>query len=136
MEMSKFNKENPEERKEREEREYQESRRIEERKLTDNSLAIETYGLDIQDFSGESRFKYIRGEFGKMLYNYNNGITAFVDSNGELFVSPDPKKESELYDFGYKKSSSLFVPFSNGETPSDRDQTVKDRWEKLLKKFK
>jgi len=122
------NEESSEDREKRYEEESKEKERTLERKLSDNSLAM--------DRSPVEGFKYTEGEFGHNVYYSNNGITAFVDSMGTLFVSPDPKKTSELSSFGYKESSQVFVPFSNGEKPSDRDPIFKKKWEELLEEFK
>ena len=71
-------------------------------------------------------------EEDKMKFNQNNGILAFVDEKGHLYASPATnEKRQELQNFGFKEGG-LFVPFSNGDLPSDPEGLK--RWEKLKNK--
>lgn len=63
-------------------------------------------------------------------YCCNNGKVVFVHRDGKTFVAKGYGIVNLLEDAGYR-SGSLFVPFSNGETPTDPQLAT--RWEKLPK---
>ena len=59
------------------------------------------------------------GENDKMTYCQNNGRLAFVDENGDFYVTPYCLEvRAALNEADYKKRD-LYVPFSNGDYPYD-----------------
>ncbi len=70
-------------------------------------------GDNITDFN--ERIKYVD------TYNVNNSMIASVDEKGRYLVAPLNKDRVEaLKKAGYKKDSSLYVPFSNSEYHLDK----------------
>jgi len=54
-------------------------------------------------------------------FDSNNGMIAFVDSRGKLHVGASTKENYEaLMKAGYSRGS-MWVPFSNGESPTDEE---------------
>lgn len=62
-------------------------------------------------------------------YNSNNGVIAFVDGEGHMRVAPATSDRSQaLEEAGYKRGG-IWVPFSNGELPTD--PALREQWEKM-----
>ncbi|RMG45114.1 MAG: hypothetical protein D6719_00730 [Candidatus Dadabacteria bacterium] len=57
-------------------------------------------------------------------YDKNNGVIAFVDEKGRLYVASESQETLDLLEeHGYQRSS-MFVPFSNGEQPVSKVDQV------------
>ena len=73
-----------------------------------------------------------RGELNlekmKMQYSYYNGVIAFVDENGEMYVIPDNVIRKLLESEGYSRNF-FEVPFSGWDYPIEQ----KEKWNSLLK---
>ncbi len=64
-----------------------------------------------------------------MKYGWNNGKVSFVTEDGSYYVTPFCSEVAEaLKNLGYT-DGSLYVPFSNGDIPSDKN--LAEKWEKL-----
>lgn len=62
-------------------------------------------------------------------YTQNNGRVVFIDTKGEMYVTPYCEEiRAALTSAGYKEGS-LFVPLSNGETPVDFH--IKKKWDSM-----
>jgi hypothetical protein len=65
-------------------------------------------------------------------YGWNNGTVAFITENGEYYVTPFCFEVRDyLEELGYK-DIGLYVPFSNGDIPADKDAALV--WEALRNK--
>lgn len=65
-------------------------------------------------------------------YGWNNGTVAFITENGEYYVTPFCVEVRDYLDsIGYR-DVGLYVPFSNGDIPADKDAALV--WEALRNK--
>lgn len=62
-------------------------------------------------------------------YGWNNEILAFVDEKGNYYVTPYCAEVSEYLSKNGYTNGYIYVPFSNGEEPSDR--IVAQEWKKI-----
>lgn len=84
---------------------------------------IKADGLEYSDIDGKKciipKGKDENRKESVGFYCKNNGKISFIDENGRLYVAPStPQREKALKDAGYKQGG-IFVPFSNGERPTD-----------------
>lgn len=69
------------------------------------------------------------------IFNYNNGVLAFINKDGRMFTAPlSTANFQALENADYKQDMDLIVPFSNGEYPFQQD--LKEKWDGLIKSSK
>lgn len=64
----------------------------------------------------------------KMQYSYCNGVIAFVDENGEMYVIPDNVIRMALEREGYTRNF-FEVPFSNWDCPTKQEKKWNSLWQ-------
>ena len=98
--------------------------------LKENAIIV-TDGMEtyFPQFSKKETLKLsgLNPDSHKLAYAYNNGVVAFVDNEGNLYVIPDIKgTQKVLSENGYSKEY-FYVPFSNWDYPV----AAKEVWEWL-----
>ena len=101
------------------------------------SLLIPKGGLEISMFGEKSRTRTINDwQLPECMGTYcqNNGRISFVDTNGDMLVTPFCQEvEQMLNDAGYQRGS-LFVPLSNGEDIINPQ--LAEKWASICEKAK
>ena len=97
------------------------------------SFFIPTTGVETSWYEEKKETTYPINEWSLKVYlgSYfqNNGKLVFVDDKGDTFVTPFANEiTATLRDAGYRERS-MYVPFSNGDIPSDRMLAL--RWKHL-----
>lgn len=79
----------------------------------------------------ELRVPKILGKFANSLvYSINNGRLAFVEGESYYVTKHLPETIHILEKAGYKRTTNLYVPLSNGEVPADT--TLRKKWESII----
>lgn len=72
----------------------------------------------------------ISSEEDKMIYDTNNGVVAFIDGKGKMWVAPaTPDRLEALKEQGYTEGG-IDVPLSNGELPVN--PVMREQWLRMM----
>jgi len=119
--------------KENTERHLEVYREIAERKglkEVEGGLLMMVDGIEYRHFGNETGTVEVNSDGCNMpirrvdqvgTYDSNNGIMAFVDSQGRMWVGASTKENFDAIRKAGYESGGIWVPFSNGEMPTDRE---------------